>query len=65
MEAAADRHRLIDRPQMLGGYSEYSADRPAGRRCWVGEHAMLGPVGITLMLVYLLGYPLLTFFRVS
>ena len=26
---------------------------------------MLGPVGITVMLVYLLGYPLLTFFRVS
>ena len=26
---------------------------------------MLGPVGITVMLVYLLGYPLLTFFHVS
>ncbi len=40
-----------------------SADRPAGR-CWVDEHATLGPVGVALMLVYLLGYPLLTFFRV-
>ena len=25
---------------------------------------MIGPVGITVMLVYILGYPLLTFFRV-
>jgi len=26
---------------------------------------MIGPVGITVMLVYILGYPLLTFVRVS
>jgi hypothetical protein len=31
----------------------------------VDEHAMIGPVGITVMLVYILGYPLLTFVRVS